>query len=263
MCMMVLFKIHTKVLITADSRSIKQGMICPYFRRIDSETEMPENELKGMNAMMHDRSTALMTQIIDKQSWPSERVDAQPGRVLIIDDDIDMVGVLHNFLEESGFTVMSALSARKALDLLRTHSFDLLITDLAMPEMDGIEVLKAAVEIDPGIIGIIMTGYGSAQTAVEAMKAGAFDYLLKPFKFQMLLPILSRAMRVRQLSRSEKRYRTMVDELTIMVQKLDTASELPGNRELEISELQEEVQSLKRELSNYKTMENQWMFCDT
>jgi two-component system response regulator AtoC len=132
-----------------------------------------------------------------------------------------------------------------------------------MPEMDGIEVLKAAMEIDPGIIGIIMTGYGSAQTAVEAMKAGAFDYLLKPFKFQMLLPILSRAMRVRQLSRSEKRYRTMVDELTIMVQKLDTASELPGNRELEISELQEEVQSLKRELSNYKTMENQWMFCDT
>jgi DNA-binding NtrC family response regulator len=184
------------------------------------------------------------------------------GKILIVDDEIDTVGVLHNFLEENGFTVTSSLSAGKALDLLRTHSFDLLITDLDMPEMDGIELLNAASEVDPDLIGIIMTGHGSIETAVDAMKAGAFDYLLKPFKFQMLLPICSRAMRVRKLSRSERRHRMLVDELTLMVKKMDNSAKQPEVRELEIVELKEEIEGLKTELTNYKTMENQWMFYD-
>jgi len=182
------------------------------------------------------------------------------GKVLIVDDEIDTVGVLHNFLEENGFIVTSSLSPAKALDLLRTHSFDLLITDLDMPDMDGIELLNAALEMDPDLIGIIMTGHGSIETAVDAMKAGAFDYLLKPFKFQMLLPICSRAMRVRQLSRSERRHRMLVDELTLMVKKMDNSAKQPEIRELEIVELKEEIEGLKTQLTNYKTLENQWMF---
>ena len=212
--------------------------------------------------MMQNIVKAAEMRTINGQARPSERVDGRAGSVLIVDDDIDIVGVLHNFLEESGFSVVSFLSALKALDALRTGHFDLLITDLSMPEMDGIELLKLALEIDPDLLGIIMTGYGTIETAVEAMKAGAFDYLLKPFRFQMLLPILDRAMRVRQLSRSEKKYRTMVDELTIMVQKLDTKSGIPANRDLELLELREEVETLKQELSSYKGMQNHWMYFD-
>jgi len=132
-----------------------------------------------------------------------------------------------------------------------------------MPEMDGIELLNASWEIDPDLIGIIMTGHGSIESAVDAMKAGAFDYLLKPFEFKMLLPICARAMKVRQLNRSEQRYRILVDELTLMVKKLQNSSKQPLTGELEIVELKEEIESLKDELRNYQTMEKQWMFYES
>jgi DNA-binding NtrC family response regulator len=199
----------------------------------------------------------------NSRSKPTGTAGARNGSVLIVDDEIDMVGVLHNFLEENGFTVVATMSARKALELLRAHNFDLLIADLVMPEMDGIELLNAAWEIDPDLIGIIMTGHGSIESAVDAMKAGAFDYLLKPFEFKMLLPICARAMKVRQLNRSEQRYRILVDELTLMVKKLQNSSKQPLTGELEIVELKEEIESLKEELRNYQTMEKQWMFYES
>jgi DNA-binding NtrC family response regulator len=201
--------------------------------------------------------------IENSRSKPTGTAGARNGTVLIVDDEIDMVGVLHNFLEENGFTVVATLSARKALELLRAHNFDLLIADLVMPEMDGIELLNASWEIDPDLIGIIMTGHGSIESAVDAMKAGAFDYLLKPFEFKMLLPICARAMKVRQLNRSEQRYRILVDELTLMVKKLQNSSKQPLTGELEIVELKEEIESLKDELRNYQTMEKQWMFYES
>jgi DNA-binding NtrC family response regulator len=199
----------------------------------------------------------------NSRSRPTGTAGARNGSVLIVDDEIDMVGVLHNFLEENGFVVVATLSARKALELMRAHNFDLLIADLVMPEMDGIELLNAAWEIDPDLIGIIMTGHGSIESAVDAMKAGAFDYLLKPFEFKMLLPICARAMKVRQLNRSEQRYRILVDELTLMVKKLQNSSKQPLTGELEIVELKEEIESLKDELRNYQTMEKQWMFYES
>jgi two-component system sensor histidine kinase/response regulator len=82
---------------------------------------------------------------------------------------------------------------------LGRQKFDLVLTDLMMPEMDGIALLRAALEIDPNLIGIIMTGEGTIATAVEAMKTGALDYILKPFKLSVILPVLSRALAVRAL----------------------------------------------------------------
>ena len=213
--------------------------------------------------MTYDKPMELPRYIENSRSKPTGTSGARNGSVLIVDDEIDMVGVLHNFLEENGFTVVATLSARKALELLRAHNFDLLIADLVMPEMDGIELLNAAWEIDPDLIGIIMTGHGSIESAVDAMKAGAFDYLLKPFEFKMLLPICARAMKVRQLNRSEQRYRILVDELTLMVKKLQNSSKQPLTGELEIVELKEEIESLKEELRNYQTMEKQWMFYES
>lgn len=185
------------------------------------------------------------------------------GKILLVDDDIDALGVLHNYLEECGFTITSTLSSGKALELLRTQSFDLLISDLDMPEMDGIALLHAALDIDPDMIGIIITGHGSIGTAVDAMKAGAFDYLLKPFRFRMLLPVCSRAMRVRHLSRSERRHRMLVDELTLIGKKLDNTAKKTEVRELEMVEMKEEIEGLKAELAGYRRMENQLMFYES
>jgi two-component system, sensor histidine kinase and response regulator len=70
---------------------------------------------------------------------------------------------------------------------------------LVMPEMDGIALLRAAQEMDANIVGIVMTGHGSIDTAVEAMKGGALDYILKPFKLSVIVPVLARALTVRRL----------------------------------------------------------------
>jgi two-component system response regulator AtoC len=190
-------------------------------------------------------------------------VETRTGKVLIVDDEIEVLGLLHVCLEENGFTVTSTLSAGEALDLMLAESFDLLIADLDMPEINGIELLNEALEIAPDLIGIIMTGHGSIETAVNAMKAGAFDYLLKPFELKVLLPVLSRAMRVRHLSRSERRHRMLVDELTTTVKNLDATARQPEMNDVEMVELKEEIEDLKSELLTYRTMENQWMFYES
>jgi PAS domain S-box-containing protein len=119
--------------------------------------------------------------------------------VLIVDDEIELTTALGEALIDQGYEVVGLVSAREALALLQEQDFDLLLCDLMMPEMDGIALLRAALDIDPHLVGIIMTGQGTIQTAVDAIKVGAFDYVLKPFKLQALLPVLGRALQVRQL----------------------------------------------------------------
>ena len=79
--------------------------------------------------------------------------------------------------------------------------FDVLITDLMMPNMDGIALLRQALEMDSDLVSIVMTGHGTIDTAVEAMQAGALDYILKPFNLSVITPVLSRALAVRDLRR--------------------------------------------------------------
>src|SRR5919201_6559160 len=121
------------------------------------------------------------------------------GRLLIVDDEIELMTTLCNLLSERGYETAGCTSGKGALDLLKGREFDLLLADLMMPDMDGIALVRAALDIDPQLVGIIMTGQGTVQTAVEAMKSGALDYILKPFKLQALLPALARAMDVRRL----------------------------------------------------------------
>ena len=121
------------------------------------------------------------------------------GKILVVDDELELKSVLVESLQRHGYEVTGCGSGRDALAELRARDFDLLLTDLMMPEMDGIGLLKAALEIDPHLIGIIVTGQGTIQTAVDAMQIGAFDYVLKPFRMQTLMPVLTRAMNVRHL----------------------------------------------------------------
>ena len=121
------------------------------------------------------------------------------GRILVVDDEPELRAVLVDSLQRHGYEVTGCGSGRSALAELQKQDFDLLLTDLMMPEMDGISLLKAALAIDPNLVGIILTGQGTIQTAVDAMQMGAFDYVLKPFRLQNLLPVMTRALNTRQL----------------------------------------------------------------
>ena len=132
------------------------------------------------------------------------------GRVLVVDDEIELMTILCEALNKHGYETEGFTSGTEALQRAKKDGFDILLTDLMMPEMNGIELLKEALAIDPGLIGIVMTGQGTVQTAVEAMKIGAFDYILKPFKMDMLLPTVSRAMEVRNLKKENIELRGML-----------------------------------------------------
>jgi len=182
------------------------------------------------------------------------------GKVLIVDDEIDTVNTLQAYLSEKGFKTLGCTSGKGAIDTVKKCDFDILLIDLMMPEMNGIEVLKSALEIDPHLIGIIITGKGTIESAVDAMKSGAFDYLLKPFEFRLLSPILARAMKVRELRKSEERYRILEEELTYKVKEIQNTCDKPTGRELEIVELKEETEALNEELRRHKEMYHNFFF---
>jgi DNA-binding NtrC family response regulator len=136
------------------------------------------------------------------------------GRVLIVDDEVELMRALCESLAEEGYNVQGLTDPNLALETVRTGEFDLMLSDLMMPGMDGIELLRQVLAIDPNLVGIIMTGQGTIQTAVEAMKSGAFDYVLKPFRLQQVLPVLERAMQMRRLRLENVRLRGLVQQLT-------------------------------------------------
>lgn len=121
------------------------------------------------------------------------------GRLLIVDDEVELTTALCDGLTKRGYETTGVTSGKDGLEAIRSGSFDLLLTDLMMPDLDGIALLKAVLEIDPHLVGIIMTGQGTVQTAVEAMQTGAYDYVLKPFKLDKLLRVLNRALEMRRL----------------------------------------------------------------
>jgi two-component system sensor histidine kinase/response regulator len=121
------------------------------------------------------------------------------AKILIVDDEVAHMRALCNTLKDHGYDTVGFSSATVALKELKQVEFDLLLTDLMMPEMDGIALLQAALKDHPNLVGITMTGEGTISTAVDAMRSGALDYILKPFKLSSILPVLSRALSVRRL----------------------------------------------------------------
>jgi two-component system cell cycle sensor histidine kinase/response regulator CckA len=122
------------------------------------------------------------------------------GKILVVDDEVELKNALVETLSMQSYEAHGYTSAHEALEVLRHEDFDLLLSDLMMPEMDGISLIKAALDIDPHLVAIVMTGQGTIQTAVDAMKAGTFDYVLKPFRLQTLAPVLTRGLNQRRLS---------------------------------------------------------------
>jgi signal transduction histidine kinase/FixJ family two-component response regulator len=122
-----------------------------------------------------------------------------PARLLIVDDEEALMRALCDTLEYEGYFTQGFTSGREAIAALREQPFDLLLTDLTMPDIDGIALLRACREIDGELACIVMTGQGTIATAVDALKTGALDYVLKPFKVNTILPVLARALATRSL----------------------------------------------------------------
>jgi DNA-binding NtrC family response regulator len=135
----------------------------------------------------------------------SETIMPETEKILIIDDELDMLRSIAEVLEREGFEVDTADSGPQGLKQLRDKVFDIVITDLRMPEVDGETILSRALELYPDIVVIMMTGYASIETAVKTMKMGAFHYLAKPFKPMELTILVRKAIEQKQL-RDENRY---------------------------------------------------------
>lgn len=121
------------------------------------------------------------------------------NRILIIDDEPAQVQALAGFLKKKGFAVEKANAGQDALKIIEKQAIDLVITDFKMPDIDGIEVLKRAKAINPEIDVIVMTAFGSIESATEAMRAGAIDYLTKPVDLDHLEILINKALEHKQL----------------------------------------------------------------
>lgn len=116
------------------------------------------------------------------------------SRVLLVDDEPQMLIAMREALRSEGLAIETASSAREALSVLRGAEFDLIVTDMRMPEMTGLELLRECAMAIPRAKLVMVTAYGTVEQAVEAMKLGAFDYLLKPFSASQLKAVVTRAL---------------------------------------------------------------------
>ncbi|MEO8876803.1 MAG: sigma-54 dependent transcriptional regulator [Polyangiaceae bacterium] len=133
-----------------------------------------------------------------------------PARILIVDDEETMCEFLHAELTSRGFAASYRTSADAALQLVASEDFDVVVTDLRMKGMDGLALCSRIVETHPAIPVIVITAFGSLETAVATIRAGAFDYVTKPFDIDELLLAIERALRQRVLETEVRRLRTIV-----------------------------------------------------
>jgi diguanylate cyclase (GGDEF)-like protein len=122
-----------------------------------------------------------------------------PARILVVDDEEVVCRFLESLLTRVGHQVQTCLSGREAIAKLREGSVDLVITDLKMPAVDGLSVLREAKQLDPFCEVIIITAYGSVESAVEVMKLGAYDYIAKPFNIEHVRVVVDKAIEKRRL----------------------------------------------------------------
>jgi DNA-binding NtrC family response regulator len=129
-------------------------------------------------------------------------------RVLIVDDEPDVVANWSRLLGRDDYACVTATDAERALELLGNERPEIVLTDLKMPRVDGMQILTRARELDPDVVVIVITGHGSVESAVEAMRAGAFDYLLKPLPSNDVLRLaVERAAERRRLVEENRRLR--------------------------------------------------------
>jgi DNA-binding NtrC family response regulator len=150
-------------------------------------------------------------------------------KILIVDDNKEMAFILSLLFENHGYTTLVALSGDKALEILKDQEdIGLALVDLMMPMLDGITLMERIKEVDPDITVIIMTGYGTIQTAVEAIKRGADDYILKPLDEDMILKKVDRAIKMYELKKKVVQLQDLVDNASAFEEPIATSRAMRG-----------------------------------
>ncbi len=139
------------------------------------------------------------------------------ARILVVDDEESLRLPLHQVFQTEGFETCLAGDGREALEVLKTGQFQVMLTDLMMPRMDGIELMEHAHAIIPDLVVIVMTGFGTIETAIKALKGGAYDYILKPFKLDEILHVVRRALEQLRLQREN----VQLNELNRRLSEID------------------------------------------
>ncbi len=169
-------------------------------------------------------------------------VDSEP--ILVIDDEKDVAEAVAEFLGTRGFEVEVALNSRQALGLIHDSNFSVVISDLRLPDLSGVELLDHVLEADPDTVFIMMTGYASVQSAVSALKKGAYDYIVKPFSMFELEKTVRLGLERRKLAKQNV-------ELSHLMRKLIELDQIKSNI---ISAVSHEFRTPLTSLKGYLTM---------
>jgi DNA-binding NtrC family response regulator len=148
---------------------------------------------------------------LDEGNVPAPPGPARPRTsILVVDDDADMREWVKEDLEREGFTVETAAGGRAGVERVKAGGIDLVVSDVKMPDLDGLDLLREVREVEPSPFVIIVTGFGSIDTAIRAVKLGANDYITKPFKIDQLLLSIDKALAERSLRSEVTRLREEV-----------------------------------------------------
>ena len=135
------------------------------------------------------------------------------GHILAVDDELDMLTLIKMIIEGySKHQVTTTNTPMEVAELLRKEQFDLIITDLKMPGMDGMELLDLAKKYDEDVLVLMVTAFGTLESAEEAVRRGAFDYISKPFRKEQLLLTIDKAMRWREMALQNKELKKRLEE---------------------------------------------------
>jgi DNA-binding NtrC family response regulator len=140
-------------------------------------------------------------------------VDKSEFKILVAEDDEIVRDVIVKFITDEGYPVVVAKDGLSALKLLRLEDIKLVLTDLRMPGADGMEVLRTTMQVNPRIAVILLTAYGTLDTALEAMNEGAYDYIVKPFVMQQLLLAVRNAYKMAVLARENEKLALQLKEI--------------------------------------------------
>jgi DNA-binding NtrC family response regulator len=134
-------------------------------------------------------------------------------KILVAEDDAMVLDVIVKFLSDEGYSVTVANDGLGAIKLLRLEDIKLVFADLRMPGADGMEVLREAIQINPKIAVVLITAYGTLDTALVAMKEGAYDYIVKPFVIQQLLLVVRNAYKMANLIEEKEKLSNQIKEM--------------------------------------------------